>query len=124
MRNLIRSFPLVFARLATLMGVRLSVLVSLDCQRRAAAQPVDTGAQQPQENLRVAAVWARWIKYVHFAVKILTQRIAAAHYGKLGHQLKAIPAANPGRASAPQHWGRLGNRLRQHKVLILIAAAR
>ena len=106
------------------MGVRLSVLVSLDCQRRAAAQPVDTGAQQLQENLRVAAVWARWIKYVHFAVKILTQRVAAAHYFRLGNQLKATPAATPGRASTAQHWGRLGHRLRQHKVSILIAAAR
>ena len=106
------------------MGVSLSVLVVIVCPRRAPDRAVDTAPLQLQRNLRTAAVWSKWIKFVCFAIKILTQRVAAAHYGKLGNQLKHSAANVPGRAQSARHWGRLGHRLRQHEVSILIAAAR
>ena len=114
MRSLIRSFALVGSSLATLMGLELSVLVVVVvCPRRAAT------------STRAVSIWRRLLLQVlEQQVIARIRRALAAHWGRLGNQLKATPDGTPGRASTAQHWGQLGYRLRANKARIRIASLR
>ena len=113
--------PLVRSSLATFMGIHISIT----CPRRAqepvpqipivdaiVVQPVDTDPHSLQLGLRTAAVWSRWIKFVHFATKLLTQRVVGRHWWELGRPFRARMEQSP---EAARHYGRVGSSLKKHR---------
>jgi len=111
------------------MGIQISITC---CPRRAQelepeipvvdatiVQPVDSGVRAARQNLRVAAAWAKWIKFVNFATKLLTQRVVGRHWWELGRPFRARLEQSP---AAARHYGRVGNNLKRHKAAIISSA--
>ena len=63
----------------------------------------DSSRAQALKNVKTARAYSNWIRFFRRSANIRKQRVAGRYWGQLGS------------LNLPQHWARLGHRLRQHK---------